>query len=216
MCHQGQRCGAGQGSMPDLALSACCSLCLPSAPHTTAWTPSWPALLTLSKDIQPGHSAMSAQPTPTNQAEAKNHSSKANFTQLQPGFISSAWSYSLTCSEHRCSCQGLLWPGYDCSQVWEKFSLGLCFAWPCSDKPQTPLTPAKPPPLWVSILPARKRQSKLFPLSSTCTSSTPQKTGRNCGVPHIKRGFYHLFSLPLLPSCGKFAQISKGRMPTSC
>lgn len=69
------------------------------------------------RGIQPGHSALSAQPTPTNQAQAKNHSSKANITQLQPGFISSASSYSLTCSEHRCSCQGLLWPGYSCSQA---------------------------------------------------------------------------------------------------
>lgn len=53
-------------------------------------------------------------------------------------------------------------------------------------------------------------------LSFTHTSSTPQKTGRNFGVPHINRGFYHLFSLPLLPSCGKFAQISEERMQTSC
>lgn len=211
----GQWCGAGQGSVPDPALSACCSLCLPSPSHSTAWTPSWPALVTLSEDIQPGHSALSAQPTPTNQAQAKNHSSKANITQLQPDFISSASSYSLTCSEHCCSCQGLLWPGYSCSQAWVKFILGLCFAWPCSDKPQAPLAPAKPPPLWMSILPARQWQTKHFSLSSTHTSNTPQKTGRNYRVSYLNREFYHLFSLLLLPSCGKFAQISEGRMQTS-
>lgn len=126
----GQWCGAGKGSVPGPALSACCSLCLPSSSHTTAWTPPWPALVTRSEDIQPGHSALSAQPAPTNQAQAKNHISKANIPQLQPGFISSASSYSLTCSEHHSSCQSLLWPRYGCSQVWEKTHSGpvLCLA----------------------------------------------------------------------------------------
>lgn len=69
----------------------------------------------------------------------------------------------------------------------------------------------------MSFLPARQRHSKCFLLSSPCTCSTRQKTGRNYGVSHrdINRGFYHLFSLQLLPSCRKFAQISEGRTGTA-
>lgn len=103
------------------------------------------------------------------------------------------------------------------SQVWDKLSLGLSFVEGCSDKPQTSLAPAKPSSLGRSSFPARERQNKCFLRRSPHPSSTQQKTGRNYGVSprDINRGFYHLFSLQLLPSCRKFAQIPEGRTQTS-